>query len=295
MINHNSFTIVKSKDSLWGSIYVPLKPKPKKSNGLRIVLFVSCACGNQMLTDLAAFEARYSDQLDIVGVVTDDPLDSNARISLKKRIWSQFSVDERADIFQKLIDNSISQGITCYSGAVKTDFFREIYQQWNPEALIMFCYGQKIDSAIYDFPQLGAYNFHPSDLPKKIGAGTQPFQNAIQNGMKSSPMVIHKVTEQIDVGPIVGISPQINICLEDGSYPSSILTLLDKITSIGSWMGVALVEELLKIKASGTVSQVENIDFEKLMPNDLKQKLCSPAVNDLSEKYEVPLHPMLQK
>lgn len=295
MSQNKSHTIINNNESLWGSMYVPLNPKPIKNQGLRTVLFVSCECGALMLRDLIAFETKYPDLLNIVGVVTDDPIDPKARISLKKRIWSQFSVEKRAELFQNLINTSINDGISCYSGAVKTDYFRKIFQEWNPEALLMFCYGQKIDAAIYEFPFMGAYNFHPSDLPKKIGAGTQPFQNAIQNGLKSSPMVIHKVTELIDVGPIVGVSPQISICLEDGSYPSSILTLLDKITSVGGWMGIALVAELIKIKESGSNSQVNNIDFEEIMPDDLKQKLNSPAVNDLNEKYEVSLHPMLHK
>jgi folate-dependent phosphoribosylglycinamide formyltransferase PurN len=289
----NSYTVIKSNESGWGAIYNPLKPKMDKKEGLRTVLFVSCDCGNLMINDLARFEALYPEKLNIVGIVTDDPLDPAAKISIKKRIWSQFPQNEHATIFQKVIDSSINIGVSCYSGAVKTDYFREIYRKWNPEALLMFCFGQRIDAEIFDFPKMGSYNFHPSDLPKKVGAGTQPFQNAIQNGLKTAPMVIHKVTEIIDVGPVVGVSPQVNICLEDGSYPKSIITLLDKITSLGGWMGVALIDAIISIKESGVTGNIMNIDFEKIMPQELIDVINLPAVNDLNEKYAVPLHPLL--
>jgi hypothetical protein len=290
-----TYKTIKNTKSEWGALFTPLKPKTIHKGGLRIVLFVSCDCGTLMLRNLAHFESLYPGKLNIVGVVTDDPIDPDARISIKKRVWSQFSTPEKMDIFQRLIDTAIDMGVSCYSGAVKTDYFRDIYREWNPEALFMFCFGQKIDSALYDYPSMGAYNFHPSDLPGKIGAGTQPFQNAMQNGLKSSPMVIHQVTEIIDVGPIIGVSPLVNICLEDGSYPSSIRTLLDKITSLGGWMGVALADAVVSRKEKGLTGIIEPIDFDKIMPLSVKTTIQMPASNNLNEKYEIPLHPLLSK
>lgn len=294
MSTSNSYDIIKTKASGWGALYVPHKPKQDKKAGLRTVLFVSCDCGNLMIRDLAHFESLYPEKLNIVGIVTDDPLDPAAKISIKKRIWSQFPKEEHPKIFESIITSSINLGVQCYSGAVKTDYFREIYRKWNPEAMLMFCFGQKVDAPIFEYPSMGSYNFHPSDLPKKIGAGTQPFHNAIQNGLKSSPMVIHKVTELIDIGPVIGVSPQVNICLSDGGYPSSIITLLDKITSLGGWMGVSLIDTIISKKEKGQTGIVDVIDFEKIMPVEVKVVIDSPAVNDLSEKYAVPLHPLLK-
>jgi folate-dependent phosphoribosylglycinamide formyltransferase PurN len=294
MNNSNSYDIIKTSASGWGALYSPHKPKNNKKEGLRTVLFVSCDCGNLMLRDLAHFETLFPEKLNIVGVVTDDPLDSAAKISIKKRIWSQFPKDEHANIFQRIINSTVSLGVQCYSGAVKTDYFREIYSKWNPEALLMFCFGQKLDEPIFEYPLMGAYNFHPSDLPKKIGAGTQPFQNAIQNGLKSSPLVIHKVTDLIDVGPVIGVSPEVNICLSDGSYPSSIITLLDKITSLGGWMSVSLIDAIISRKENGKTGIVDFIDYDKVMPEEVKAVIKLPAVNDLGEKYAVPLHPLLK-
>lgn len=287
------FTKIVNEESLWGELYEPVRPKLNTGSGLRVVLFVSCNCGDRVIQQLSNFEQKYKDKLNIVGVATDDPIDPNARISLKKRIWNHFTPAERQDLKFKLIQSCMDFGISCYTGSVKTDYFRKIYKAWNPEALIMFCYGQKLDSFIFDFPDMGAYNLHPSDLPKKIGAGTQPFQNAIRNGLKTSPLVIHEVTEIIDIGPIVGVSPPINICLEDGGYPSSILTLLEKLTSIGGWMSVQLVAEMIDYKAKGKSGPVHCINYFKLIPPEMKEMMMSPATNDLNEKYELPLHPLL--
>ena len=283
------------QESLWGELYEPLKPKINSGGGLRLVLMLSCNCGDNVLHHLFLFEQKYPGLLNIVGVATDDPVDPNARISLKKRIWSQYSPSERIELKNKIINSCMDIGIPCYTGAVKTDYFRSMYKIWNPDILIMFCFGQKLDSFLFDTPVMGAYNLHPSDLPKKIGAGTQPFQNAIRNGLKTSPLIIHGITELIDMGPIVGVSSQVNICLKDGTYPKSLLTLLDKITSIGPWMTIELIDELMKQRLKGDIWPLDWIDFEGKLPEEIKELLRSPATDDLNEKYTVPPHPLLLK
>ncbi len=281
--------------SLWGELYEPLKPKTDQGKGLRVVLFTSCNCGNTVIKNLSLFEQKYPSLLNLVGAATDEPVDPKARISLKQRIWSQFTPEQRVKLKNKIIESSMEAGIPCYTGAVKTEYFRNLYKIWNPDVLIMFCFGQKLDSFLFQFPAMGAYNFHPSDLPKQIGAGTQPFQNAIRNGLKTSPMVIHQVTELIDMGPIVGVSTPINICLADGSYPKNLITLLEKTTSIGGWMSIQLIAEINQCLSKGKRTPLDWIDFEKEFPDNIKRFLMSPAINDPDEMYKVPLHPLLLK
>jgi methionyl-tRNA formyltransferase len=284
-----------SSDSQWGELYEPDHPKMNPGKGLRVVLFASCNCGNNVLNNLALFEKKYPGLLNVVGVCTDDPVDPGARISLKKRIWSKYTPAERLVLKNKIIRTSMTIGIPCYTGAVKTDYFRNIYKSWNPEVLIMFCYGQKLDSFLYDYPAMGAYNLHPSDLTRQIGAGTQPFLKAILIGLKTSPLVIHRINELIDAGPVVGVSSPVNICLDDETYPKSQLTLLEKMTSIGGWMCIQLIHEIIDRKARGETGPVEWVDFDTVFPDDIKQQLMSPATNDLAEMYEVPLHSLLLK
>jgi methionyl-tRNA formyltransferase len=229
-----------------------------------------------------------------VAVATDYSVDPAARISKKKRIWSQYTPEEQALLREKVIATSMEIGIPCFTGAVKTDYFRRMWKAWDPEVLIMFCYGQKLDAFLYEYPVMGAYNLHPSDLPKKIGMGTQPFQNALRNGLKTSPLVIHLISELIDMGPIVGVSTPVNIRLADGSAPASILTLLEKITSLGGWMTVELVDAIIRKKAAGESGPVDCIDFKNAIPESLRCQLMQPAINDLNEMYEVPPHPLLE-
>jgi len=290
-----AFKKINDSASRWGEFFEPLEPKLNKGKGLRVVLFASCNCGNTVINNLSRFEQKYPNLLNLVGVATDESVDPNARISLKQRIWSQYTPDERSRLRSKIINSCMNIGIPCYTGAVKTEYFRNIYKTWNPDILIMFCFGQKLDSFLFDFPSMGAYNFHPSDLPKQIGAGTQPFQNAIRKGLKTSPMVIHQVTELIDMGPVTGVSSPINICLADGTYPKSLLTLLEKTTSIGGWMSIQLIAEIIHRKEKGETGTLDWIDFDKEMPEEVKQFLMSPATNDLTEMYEIPIHPMLLK
>ncbi len=287
------FRKIVSAETLWGELFEPSLPKINTGDGLRVVLFISCNCGNSVLKNLYEFEKRYPNLLNIIGVATDDPVDPAARITLKKRIWNFYTPDERAELKDKLVNSCMEVGVPCYTGATKTDYFRAIFKAWDPEVLIMFCFGQWLDAFFYGYPSRGAYNLHPSDLPKKIGAGTQPFQNAIRNGLSSAPLTVHQIGELIDMGPIVGVSPQVNIRLADGSYPESILTMLEKITSIGAWMCVQLVHEISRMKIRGENGPVQCIDFKGLMPENIKQQLAMPAVNDLSEMYTVPTHTLL--
>jgi hypothetical protein len=97
------------------------------------------------------------------------------------------------------------------------------------------------------------------------------------------------------MGPIVGVSTPVNICLNDGSYPASILTLLEKITSLGGWMCIQLISDIIKMKAGGKSGPLSWIDFDKELPDEIKKQLMSPATNDLTEMYDVPLHPILMK
>ncbi len=288
------FNKIINPESLWGELYEPALPKKNSGEGLRVILFISCNCGDITLKNLLRFEKKYPDKLNIVAVATDDPVDPNARITLKKRVWSAYTPEERSELKDKLVNRCMDAGIPCYTGAVKTDYFRNMFKAWDPEALIMFCFGQWLDSFLFEYPAMGSYNLHPSDLPKHIGAGTQPFQNAMKNGLKTAPLVIHQITSLIDMGPIVGVSAPVNITLADGTYPLSLLTLLEKITSPGGWMIIQLVSEINKKRSAGLSGALDWIDFDKELPEEIKILLSQTATNDLAEMYTVPEHPLLK-
>ncbi len=280
-------------ESVWGGLYLPENIKDPKKKGLRVVIFGSAIGGQLILESLIRLEKRYPNLLNIVGLATDDPVDPKAKISLKKRIWNNYTQAESSIIMNRLVATSLDAGIPCYTGKVKLNYFRKIFFDWNPDVLIMNCFGQKLDSFLYLYPPLGAYNFHPSNLACNIGIGAQPFQDIMHNGLDTSPIVIHKVTEIIDAGPVVGISPEINIRLLDGKYPDSIVSLLVKMNSITGWMTIDLIFEIIQQKYCKNKGALTSIDFDKKIPDNIKQMLMAPATNDLSEQYELPLHPKI--
>jgi hypothetical protein len=275
--------------SLWGRLYQPIKQKSTGGSAIRIVVLGSTTAGHLVIDSLSKYEEKFPGTITLVGVATDAPDDPEARISVKKRIWNYYTQDARRLLKEMVIKTCLSLGVPCYTGAVKTVYFREILKSWNPDLIIMCCFGQKIDSFIYNYPILGMYNFHPSELTKKIGAGAQPFGETIRNERLVSHMSLHRVTEEIDAGPIIGISPPINICLKDGSYPP-ILCLQEKIPSVCGWMAVDLVQSLLNHKEKSENELLHCVNFQKGIPEDIKQKLMEPATDDPNFDYSLPAH-----
>ncbi len=106
-------------------------------------------------------------------------------------------------------------------------------------------------------------------------------------------MTVHIVNEFIDQGPIVGISPKINILKADGNYPMSIRSLQEKIPSVCGWLSVELILEIIKKKQTGTNGQVTAINFDELTPAYIKRKLMEPANDDCTDRYTLPLHESL--
>lgn len=287
------YTKVISEESLWGGIYVPVYPKSGSGDGLRTVVFGSTNAGALVIESLQRFEQKNPGLINLVGVATDDPCDPDTKISVNKRIWRYFSADEMLELMNRVIDLATHGGIPCYTGCVKTGYFREIFKQWNPDVVIMCCFGQKIDAFIFNYPAFGMYNFHPSDLASNIGEGSQPFADTMVNERSTSVMTLHIVNEFIDKGPIVGISPKINILKADDNYPASIRSLQEKIPSVCGWLSIELMQEIIKKRQTGINGKVSAINFDALTPENIKRKLMEPANDDHTDRYTLPLHDSL--
>jgi folate-dependent phosphoribosylglycinamide formyltransferase PurN len=282
------FRVICDPGSEWGRLYIPERLKTP-GGGLRILLLCSTTAGYLLLRTLIHLDSQLPGKIDIRAVATDDPLDPNARISAKKRIWKYYSEDEKARLSELVRKTTLAYGIPCYTGGVKNDYFRALLRGWDPEVIIMCCFGQKIDAPIYEFPAFGMYNFHPSDLASNIGAGAQPYTMTIENGRTTSNMILHQVTETIDAGTIVGISPAINITTANGHYPVNILVLQEKIPSVCGWMAYTLVTRILRKRERGETGKIDHIDFDEIIPSPVKELLMKPVSNDINERYELPM------
>jgi methionyl-tRNA formyltransferase len=83
------------------------------------------------------------------------------------------------------------------------EFFKQ-FKHLNPDLCIVAAYGRIIPSRYLELPKYGFLNIHPSLLP--IYRGPSPVQSAIMNGDEETGVSIMKIDEQMDHGPILGIT-----------------------------------------------------------------------------------------
>jgi len=86
LADDNERKIIPVEGSRWGELIVPAKHAyPDKSKkGLRVLAVASFYYGYQMFETLKACEKIFPDRLNIVGLVSDDPANPDAKISAKK-------------------------------------------------------------------------------------------------------------------------------------------------------------------------------------------------------------------
>lgn len=273
-------------DSKWGQLILPGKEENpnKQDKGLRVVLFGSYLLGYLLGETLKKLEENNPDKINFIGLVTDDPASPKAKISVKRRIWRKYGAKETIGLETAMIESGLTAGVPVYTGAVKTDYFRNLLSQWNPDVILVCVFGQIIDVPIINYPSLGIYNFHPADLSAKYGAGPQPFQDLIDRGAKTSKVTIHHLTEDLDSGPIVGQSSPINVRFTDGSITNNILVLDDRMLQPIDYMGTLLIETLVKKKEAGLNEGIKTLDFAKHFSKSYKRELLEPITSTTPSK-----------
>jgi len=265
-------------DSAWGQLIIPGKDEnpEKTSQGLKLILMASYKLGFLLVRTLIEFEKKFPNKLNIVGLITDDPVSPNARISLKRRIWRLFDGEERLDIEDAIVEEALCSGIPVYTGAVKTDYARALVRSWNPDAIQVCVFGQIIDKPIIEFPKLGIYNYHPADLAHHVGAGPRPFQDLIDRDANTSRFTIHQLTEQLDSGQVLGQSPVINVRNKDGSISHNLLVLEDKMTETLDYMAIILTEQLIKFKSASLYHKIDKLNFASYFTKIQREQLLVP-------------------
>jgi hypothetical protein len=270
------------KDNRWGGL---IEPDPsensnKTNDGLRVVLFASWDFGYLVLETLKKFENKFPDQLNLAGLVTDNPLNPNAKISLKKRVWNLLDKPFRTIDETLIIESGLSHGIPVYTGEVKVNSFHDIMKKWNPEAIIVCVFGQVIDSFIINYPQYGIYNFHPSDLSGKHGAGPAPYEDLATRHSATGLWSVHHVSEEIDGGVVIGKSPPVNVLNVNGELPENPIVVYHKLSEVLSPLIFFLMKELVRNFKLNRAGCIDSIDFENSIPVEIKDKIMLPVTVD---------------
>lgn len=264
--------------SRWGQLILPA-PREKSTAsdaGLRLVLFASFEFGYLALEAVKAYAARFPGRVQLVGVVTDDPVDPTARIGLKKRVWKHMGRDEIVAIETAVAESALSEGSPVYTGEIKVEGFRRLLDWWQPDAIVSCVFGQVIDRWIIDLPPYGIYNFHPTDLAHGFGAGPTPAEDLAARGMTSTVWTIHHVVEELDAGPVVAVSPPISVMDTTGALPSDPLMVYDKLTEPVGCLAACLVDALWRRFAAGAPGRLEHVDVEAALPASVRANMREP-------------------
>ncbi|MES2328679.1 MAG: formyltransferase family protein [Bacteroidota bacterium] len=272
----------------WGSYYKPAVPRLETDAALRVVLFGSAGAGMLTLEGLKKLKHRYGiEKIQLVGLATDDVRTDHARISLKKRIWRHFPPEMRVKMAEGIIQRAIDESMEVFTGNIKSAFFAKLLDEWKPDVIVMSCFGQIIPESVFTYPPLGMYNIHPSDLKNEIGIGAKPLEDTIALKMSHTCVSVHKVTETVDYGWIVGQSPPICIVDENGEYLNDILFIEERVTSVFPYMTEALVRHILLMKNEWEAGK-STVDLTAEIHTVVQKKLLESLTGVHGRHYPFP-------
>ncbi|MBC8485696.1 MAG: hypothetical protein H8D45_06615 [Bacteroidetes bacterium] len=285
--------IIPVEGSRWGELIIPAKNEnPNKTGkGFKVLAINSFLMGYLLFETLKECEKRYPNRLNIVGLVTDDPANPYSKISMKRRIWRLFDQKEKVELEREMIESALTFGVPCYTGEVKTEYFRKLIKHWNPDAILVCVFGQIIDKPIIDYPQYGIYNFHPADLAHHHGAGPRPYEDLINRRAKTSKVTIHQISEEVDAGNIIGQSPLINVKLKNDKFTDNILVLDDKMMTPVDQMGAKLISGLILKKEAGKEGKINKLGFKHYFSEEYKKILKQP----IKSNYHSEVLPVIDK
>jgi len=79
--------------------------------------------------------------------------------------------------------------------------FKDMLTELQPDLVLVFAFGYKIPSELFDIPKYGFFNVHFSLLPKYRGQCPVFWQ--LKNGEETGGISVHQVTAGFDAGPLL--------------------------------------------------------------------------------------------
>ena len=183
---------------------LPHLPSPD-ARKTRVAVFGSFMGGYHVLKELLL--GPLADRLDVVGVATDDPTQTFTHASV--RLWHYPHRREDEVMTPRFAGE---HGLPAFTGRVKTpEFLAMFLDEWQPELCLMATFGQKIPTALINYPALGFYNFHHSADTWPSYPGPDPIAAMVRDGRKHLVLTVHKVTDVIDGGEFIARSHPVEI------------------------------------------------------------------------------------
>jgi len=270
----------------WGSYYLPAQPQQRVDSALRVVFFGSTLGGMWVLEALKKLKRLHGkEHIQLVGLATDEARMPHARISLKKRIWHYYEQETRAKMVEGIIKMALDESMEVFTGNIKSAFFSALLDKWNPDVIIMACFGQIVPAYIFNYPAYGMYNFHPSDLENDIGAGPRPFEDTLALNMTHTCVSVLEVTDIIDHGPLVMRSTPICIAGQHGELFDDVLIAEEKIIRAFPYLTYLLITKIREYKLMGIPKGNLTISVREEMDASVQQKLLDPVTGIHNHHY----------
>ncbi len=123
---------------------------------------------------------------DVVGVYTQPPRPAGRGLEEKKSPVHVFAEEAALSVFTPK--------------TLKRDEIQEEFASLEPDVAVVAAYGLILPKRVLETPPLGCLNLHGSLLPRWRGAA--PIQRAIMAGDKETGVMIMKMEEGLDTGPV---------------------------------------------------------------------------------------------
>ena len=182
------------------NLIVPPKPRT------RVAVFGSFMGGYHVLQELLSGDL--ASQVQVTGVASDDPTQVFTHASV--RLWKY---PHSRDDELRVPRFAAERGLPVFTGRIKTpEFYRIFLDEWQPQLCLMATFGQKIPTALINYPPLGFYNFHHSGVDTWPSyPGPDPIAAMVRDGRTHLVLTIHKVSDVIDGGEFVARSHRVPI------------------------------------------------------------------------------------
>ncbi len=153
---------------------------------------------------------------------------------------------------------------------------QERFSSFNLDAAIVVAYGLLLPKAILEAPRFGCFNGHASLLPRWRGAA--PIQRAIMAGDKTTGMMIMKMDEGLDTGPIA-LSKSIDIAPDMTAGE-----LYDELEKIAAPLMVEAMEKLEQGDLTLTPQKSEGETYAKKITKDETRIDWSKPAKELQKR-----------
>ncbi len=123
------------------------------------------------------------------------------------------------------------------------------------DAAVVVAFGQILPAAVLDAPRLGSFNVHASLLPRWRGAA--PIQRSIMAGDRITGVMVMRMTEGLDEGPVLATTTLRIDALETTA------TLHDRLAAAGAELIVTTLADIAAGRAVETPQADDGVTYAK--------------------------------